>query len=108
MVPWLQFLVMVWVTAAAVMAWMKADSLLLSLSCLLDLKAVTGQFQTSELNWAPHSLIASSAPAATLAVRETSVWRERYCYQVSCQLSTITMIRSTNTVLRDLTTGKYL
>ena len=34
--------------------------------------------------------------------------RERYCYQVSCQLSTITMIRSTNTVLRDLTTGKYL
>ena len=50
MVPWLQFLVMVCVTAAAVMAWMKADSLLLSLSCLLDLKAVTGQFQTSELN----------------------------------------------------------
>ena len=50
MVPWLQFLVMVWVTAAAVMAWIKAASLLLSLSCLLDLKAVTGQFQTSELN----------------------------------------------------------
>ena len=71
--PWLQFLVRVWVTAAAVMAWMKAASLLLSLSCLLDLKAVTGQFQTSELNWAPHSLMASSAPAATLAVRDTSV-----------------------------------
>ena len=48
--PWLQFLVRVWVTAAAVMAWIKAASLLLSLSCLLDLKAVTGQFQTSELN----------------------------------------------------------
>ena len=30
---------------------------------------------------------------------------QRYCYQVSSQLSTITMIRSTNRVLRDLTTG---
>ena len=50
MEPLLQFLVRVWVTAAAVMPCMKAVSLLFSRSSLLDLNAVTGQFQTSVLN----------------------------------------------------------
>ena len=39
--PWLQFLVRVWVTAAAVMAWMYAASRLLSRSSRRLLKMVS-------------------------------------------------------------------
>ena len=47
-------------------------------SVIIYLKAVTGQFQTSLLNWAAHSLMASSAPADTLEVSDRSVCRGKY------------------------------